>query len=256
MLRKLHGLLVAILCLMLPLTGTAGAMTGGATEITQILNNVELAAGVAKQAQTVSQLAASYVVQYNQLREQLLAGAKIGNLSISDVTRMKSDMENYQRALQGLGADLGSFQNTINVRSTEARLQNLSLQDYIARESQRVQQGNDHAKARVQREIAQAEQIKQDITLVRTLGDRIQHTEGVHSSTQLLNSQMNLMLQQMTRLVSLTSEAQGSDKAAALAKETADREASKAVSDQIISNEAAIRQRNRLMIDGMLPATK
>lgn len=256
MLRKLHGPLVAVFCLMLPLTGTAGAMTGGATEITQILNNVELAAGVAKQAQTVSQLAASYVVQYNQLREQLLAGAKIGNLSISDVTRMKSDMENYQRALQGLGADLGSFQNTINVRSTEARLQNLSLQDYIARESQRVQQGNDHAKARVQREIAQAEQIKQDITLVRTLGDRIQHTEGVHGSTQLLNSQMNLMLQQMTRLVSLTSEAQGSDKAAALAKETADREASKAVSDQIISNEAAIRQRNRLMIDGMLPAPK
>ncbi|MDO9099469.1 MAG: hypothetical protein Q7V53_01820 [Caldisericota bacterium] len=230
----------------------AGAMTGGSTEVTQILNNVELVAGVQKQAATVSQLAQSYVVQYNQLKEQISAGLKIGGLSFGDVMKMKSDMESYQNALKTFGTDLANYQNTINVRSIEAKLQNLSLQDYIAREGQKVQSGNDQAKARIQREIAQAEQIKDDIATVRTLGAKIENTDGVHSATQLLNSQMNLMLQQMTRLVSLTSEAQGTDKAAAMAKEAADRQAARSAADQIISNENAIRSRNKGLIDAMI----
>jgi conjugal transfer/entry exclusion protein len=228
-----------------------GGLGAGATEITQIMNNTELIASVQQQAATVSKLAQSYIVQYNQLREQITAGVKIGGVSLGDVLKMQSDMAAYQTALKKLGTDLSGFQNTIDSRSIEAKLQNLSLKDYISRESQRVQSGNDQAKARVQREIAQAEQIKADITTVRSLGSKIEGTEGVHSATQLLNAQMNVMLQQMTRLVSLTSEAQGSDKAAAIAKEAADREAARAVADQVISNEAAIRNRNRTMIDGM-----
>jgi conjugal transfer/entry exclusion protein len=243
------GLLLALQSA--PTLANGGGLGGGATEFTQMLNNGELIASVAKQAQTVRTLAESYVVQYNQLREQLLAGAKIGGLSLGDVMKMQADMTAYQNSLRALGADLASFKNTIDTRTIEAKLQNLSLQDYVAREAQKVQNGNEQAKARIQREAAQAEQIKVDINTVRTLGAKIEGTEGVHSATQLLNAQMNVMLQQMTRLVALTNEAQGSDKAAALAKEAADREAARAVSDQIIQNEAAIRNRNRTMIDGM-----
>lgn len=254
---RLVALTVSVLLLGLytsPSRANGGGMSAGATEFTQMLNNGELIASVAKQAQTVRTLAESYVVQYNQLREQLLAGAKIGGLSLGDVMKMQADMTAYQNSLKSLGADLATFKNTIDTRTIEARLQNLSLQDYVAREAQKVQNGNEQAKARIAREAAQAEQIKADINTVRTLGAKIEGTEGIHSAAQLLNAQMNVMLQQMTRLVALTNEAQGSDKAAALAKEAADREAARAASDQIIQNEAAIRNRNRAMIDGMTRA--
>jgi conjugal transfer/entry exclusion protein len=232
----------------------AGAMTGGATEVTQILNNVELVASVSKQAATVSQLAQSYVVHYQTLQQQILAGLKLNGLSLGDVMQIKSNYENYQNSLRSLGVDLGTFQNTINVRNTEAKLQNLSLLQYVQRQDQLIRNGNAQAAARVQREAAEAQQIASDIELVRSLGNKVPATEGVHGATQLMNSQMNVLLQQMTRLVRLTSEAQGSDRAAAMSKEANDRESARAIADQIISNENAIRARNQQMIEGMRPA--
>ena len=62
-----------------------GGLGAGATEITQIMNNAELIASVQKQAAMVSTLAQSYIVQYNQLREQITAGVKIGGVSLGDV---------------------------------------------------------------------------------------------------------------------------------------------------------------------------
>lgn len=234
-----------------PNTFAGGGITGGSTEITQLLNNAELVSGVAKQAATVSQLAQSYVVQYNTLKEQILAGLKIGNLSLQDVVQIQSNFSNYQDSLKTLGLDLGSFQNTIQLRNTEAQLQNLTLLQYVQRQSSLIANGNAQAAARVQREQALAQQITSDIQLVRQYQAQIPATEGIHASTQLMNGQMNLLLQQMTRLVQLTSEAQGSDRAAAIAKEANDRQTARSIAEQIISNESALRSRNQQVIDGM-----
>lgn len=229
----------------------AGGMTGGALEVTQIMNNFQLTAQVSQQIKTVQQLVQSYYVQYNTLLEQIKSGLKIGGLSIGDIMKIKSDIEGYQNALKGLGKDLTSFSKTIDIRNVEAKLQKLTLQEYVQREQQLIQRGNAEAKARLQREITQADQIKADIALVKSLGAKIDATEGVHGATQLLNSQMNVMLQQITRLVSLTSEAQGSDKAAAIAKELNERQTARSVAEQIIANEVAQKARNKTMIDGM-----
>ncbi len=202
----------------------AGAMTGGSTEVTQILNNFELVMQVQQQVKTVSELVTGNVTMFNQLKEQIQAGLKIGNVGIGDVLQLKSDLESYQGALRQLGGDLPKLSQVFDLRMTEARLQNLTLEQYVTREGARIQQGNAQAKARVDREVAQVEQIKRDVILVRELGDKIPTTSGVHASSQLLNSQMNVMLQQMTRLVALTSEAQGSDKAEAKSKELAARQ--------------------------------
>ncbi len=190
-----------------------GGLTGGSTEITQLLNNGELVAQVQQQVRTVSQLVQIYTTQYQQLQEQLRAGMSISGLNIGDVLKIKGDLDNYQGALRTFGRDLGQLQNVFDVRMTEARLSNMTLQQYLQREQQQIDLGNNLAKARINRELAQVDQVRRDVALVRELGDKIPGTVGVHQSTQLLNSQMNVVAQQLTRLVQLTAEAQGSDKA-------------------------------------------
>lgn len=243
---NLTAVAVAV-CLVLA-SGTAsaggGALTGGSTEITQIMNNGELIAQVRQQVATVNQLAQSYVVQYNQLREQILAGTKIAGLSISDVVKMKNDMEAYQKSLKTLGRDLGSLEQLFDTRLVEARLKNMSFSDYLASEATKVNANNQAAKARLERERAMARQVQDDIVQVKEYGRRVDSTVGVHESTQLLNGQMNLMLQQMTRLVTLTAEAQGSDKALQLNDEAAAREAMKTRAEGLKKAEDDLRIRS------------
>jgi hypothetical protein len=106
------------------------------------------------------------------------------------------------------------------------------------------------AGARLARETAQAPQIQQDILTVRELGRRVPQTPGVHAATQLLNAQMNLMLQQTTRLVALTSEAQGSDRAAAIEKEATNRAAARAIAAHH-QQRSRHKQRQHRLIDSM-----
>lgn len=249
--KHVAGLFLVLSVLMHGAGHAMGSISGGATELTQLMNNGELVAQVAQQAKTVKHLADTHVVSYNQLLELVRAGQGMTGLARSDVMKLASDMEAYQAALKVLGLDLKGYSTALDARITEARLQNLSLQDYVMRERMRVQGGNELAKARLAREVAQAAQIRQDIVAVRDLGAAVGSTPGMHGATQLLNAQMNLMLQQMTRLVALTSEAQGSDKAAAMAAEAANRAAARSMAEQIISNEAALKQRQRQLIDSM-----
>ncbi len=235
-----------------PLPANAGGgLTGGATEITQMLNNAQLLDQVAQQAKTVSQLVQTYRVTYDQLQQQVLAGTSIGNIGIGDIMKVKSDLDGYQSALRGLNGDLGSMGRVFDTRITEARLSNLTLEGYVRREAGRIDQGNAQAKARVSREMAQAEQINRDVQLVRDMGDKIPATVGVHASTQLLNSQMNMMLQQMTRLVAATNEAQGSDKANEALRRSEELAERGRVRDQVTAMERSQKDRERAVIESM-----
>lgn len=227
-----------------PANAGGGSPTGGATEMTQIMNNGELIEQVRQQVTTVNQLAQSYVVQYNQLREQILAGTKIAGLSLSDVLKIKSEMEAYQGSLKELGRDLSSLDAAFDKRLVEAKLKNLSLTEYLAQEAVRVNSDNSAAKARLARERDIVNQVAQDIEQVKDYGRRIEGTVGVHESTQLLNGQMNLMLSQMTRLVTLTAEAQGSDKAQLLSDEAAARESMRSSTASLQKAQEELRNRD------------
>jgi conjugal transfer/entry exclusion protein len=185
------------------------------TEWTQIANNIELISGVAKQVETVKNLVTANVTLFGSLQQQILAGMNIGALNIGDVLKIKSDLQNYQTALKSFGGDLGGLQNLFDQRLTAAALSNLSFVDYIRAEQARIAQGDAEAKARVKREQAQAAQIQVDADIVKALGNRIPGSVGVQQSTQLLNDQVQVMLQQLVRMNTMTNEAQGSDKAKA-----------------------------------------
>ncbi|MGE3342309.1 MAG: hypothetical protein AB7L71_02645 [Vicinamibacterales bacterium] len=226
----MHGLKVGVVALVAALqwapatAGGGGFSCGGcATEVTQLLNNAELYAQVQKQVATVRQLADTHLVHLTQLQELVNAGRQLGSIRLPDILQMKGDLEGYQRTLSTFSGDLTSLRSIFDRRLTEARLLNISFPDYYSREAQRIQDGNEIAKARLTRELQTIEQVKRDIELTQQYGARIQGTVGVHQATGLLNSQMNLMTQQLTRLVALTAESQGSDKARVQAEEEADR---------------------------------
>lgn len=221
-----------------------GPMAGGASEWTQLLNNGQLVSSVSKQIATVNQLVQSYVVQYNQLQQQILSGVKIGGIGLSDVLKAKKDLENYQKSLKDLGADIESMGDMFDKRLIEAKLKKMSLPEYIKSEEQRIKNGNQTARARLDRERTVMKQVQSDIELVNDYGQKVESTVGVHQATQLLNGQMNLMLQQMTRLVSMTAEAQGSDKAEELNDAAVARELMKSRSERKNELEAEIRQRD------------
>lgn len=229
----------------------ATGIVAGATEITQILNNSELIASVQKQAATVRQLSDSYIVQYRDLQQQIMAGASIGGVTLGDVTKAKSDIENYQNKLKVFGQDLSGLSNTFDRRIIEAKLLNMSSKDYLMREAQKIKNGNEVAKARVDQERAQIEQVNRDVKTIQEYGEKIPTTLGVHQSNQLLNAQMNLLLQQTSRLVTLTAQAQGSDQANKLSEEKAAESQNNAVAENLRNLAVRQREQDRTMIEKM-----
>ncbi|MDZ4146055.1 MAG: hypothetical protein U1D29_16210 [Burkholderiales bacterium] len=175
MLAKKYILLIVVSILTLR-HAHAGGVVAGATEITQIMNNAELVASVQKQIATVRQLADSYVVQYRDLQQQIMAGASIGGVTLGDVMKAKSDIENYQNKLKSFGQDLSGLTNTFDRRLIEAKLLNMSSKDYLLREAKKIKNGNEAAKARVDQERAQIEQINRDVKTIQEYGKNPDHS--------------------------------------------------------------------------------
>lgn len=220
---KLSAIFLAIsLSLIGPTVHAGGGSVmgnGGATEITQILNNGQLAAQVGKQAQTVSQLVLSYQTQLSQLQQQILSGTNLGGVTLGDVMKTKSMYDQYQGSLKSVGRDLSSLSNVFDTRMVEARLRNMSMNDYILMEKAKIDQGDAAARARLARERAMVEQTQSDMAITQKYGADIGQTVGEHEAIALLNRQMNLMLQQNARILTLMGEAQNSDQAEKANKE-------------------------------------
>jgi P-type conjugative transfer protein TrbJ len=228
----------------LPSQAYAGALTGGSTEWTQIANNFQLIQQVYKQIETVKKLADSYIVQYQSLQQQILNGIQIEGISLADVLKAKNDIEEYQRKLKALGADIEGLGDYFDTRLTEAKLLKLPMEEYIKREAKKVEEGNKTAKARLDRERTLMQQVKSDISRVDEFSNRISSTLGTHQATQLLNSQMNLLLQQMGRMVEMTAEQQGSDQARTLNEEAEARQRWEARSKAFYETEQLMRERD------------
>lgn len=72
---------------------------GGATEFTQTLNNIELAAGVAKQAQTVSEMIQSKIVQIEQFATMT---RNLEKLTAGELAQALAPYDNQLKAYQDL----------------------------------------------------------------------------------------------------------------------------------------------------------
>jgi P-type conjugative transfer protein TrbJ len=76
-----------------------GGAFAGATEFTQVLNNAEIAAGVAKQAQTVSEMIQSKIVQIEQYTTMV---RNLEKLAAGEITQALAPYDNQLKAYQDL----------------------------------------------------------------------------------------------------------------------------------------------------------
>lgn len=250
---RIGAALGAIALAVFPSLAPAGSFTCGgcAQEYTQAANFGILFSKVRQQVDIVRKLYESYLLEVSRLQEQVRSGLGMTHLSVADVLRLQQDLDAYQVALKALGQDVKGLATLFDTRMTEARLLNLSLDDYLKREAARIAAGSSAAKVRVGREVRLVDEVRADIEQVSIWGRRISATVGVHGSSQLFNSQLNMMAMQLTRLVALTAERQGSAKAEADMRKEEDRQAQLRVLDELSRSQAATDHRNGVLLKAL-----
>jgi conjugal transfer/entry exclusion protein len=222
-----------------------------ATEVTQVMNNIELVAQVQKQVQTVTNLVETFKVHVGQLNAQYLAGMAMSGLGLADIARLTRDIDGYQNALKAYKGDLASLSGIFDTRMTEAKLMNLPFNDYLQREMAKIANDNGAAKARVLREQQVMQQVQKDGVQIQKWGGQIQGTAGVHQAAQILNGQVNMMTQQLGSLVMMKAEQQGSEKADRANKEAAEDAASLEIQKGLIDRQQAMIDKNNAVIGSM-----
>jgi conjugal transfer/entry exclusion protein len=224
--------LCAAVCL-----GAAGAqatgMVAGATEPTQIMNNLELIKVAADGAVTAKKTVEQYATQLQQFHlEQLnirsLAGLPAG--LAPDSLKAVNDLIGFKQALTKLEGSLGQQEQAIERRMTEARLSGKNWQGYLADVAADAARKQTRAVERLKYEEQVIQQVHSDYAFARNLQTQIPATVGQHQSLQMLNGQMNRVITQNAKLLEVVSATvrkqaeQDAEGAEAMTRNAADRE--------------------------------
>lgn len=206
--RELCACLAIVLCGQGPLSAHAGGSIAGATEPTQILNNLELVKVAMDSAQTAGTVASQYITQLQQYQTQLanlqaLAGLPEG-LGV-DAAKVLNDLLGYRHALQQLSGSLGTQQAAMEQRLVEARLSGGDWRSYATSVAQSAARQNQRAIERLKYEQSVLQQVQADYTFAREVQGQIPATVGQHQALQLMNTQMNRVVTQNAKLLEVVS---------------------------------------------------
>jgi len=203
-----------------------------ATEVTQQLNNIELAAGVSEQIKTVTKLTEQYMLQIRQHAEQVKAGT--GFLSgqtwttVDAVRKEMASVGRYQQSLVQAGSSVQQLQQLLSLRQAHARLANMPFDQYVDVQAAMIERGDRRARQRLANEAEVIRQVNEDLSFAQEQSGKISGTLGVHQAVNLLNKQMNRMVLQNARVLTLMAQERGT--------EAAEREHVKNVADEALKN--------------------
>lgn len=191
------GAVCLTLCIVPEQSAYAGAATGGATEVTQLLNNAQLAMQSVKQEMEYALQMEQYYTQLKQLAPSELVGfmqtANELNQSIADLQVFSS------RAADAFGA-LQNIKTLADQRLYEYRTSGLEWDAYLNRERSERQKSHDQLQVLRDHEIHAIKRAE------RTWNDLAQHaedaqaTEGTHAAMQVMNGQMNALIAMLNEI--------------------------------------------------------
>ena len=226
--------------------GPMSAATGGATELTQVANNVELVKSSLDTASIAQNTISKYLLQLQQYQAQVvnMTGVNPQTLATNttDINSSYAAVQNYSSALQALQGSLATQQSAMDQRLVEAKLSNLSWPDYVNQVQAAASTGNEKAKARIANEQAVMQQVDSDYQFAREQQAQIPANVGVQQSLQQLNSQMNRVVTQNAQMIAIMAKANGSDKAADDTRAVTSLQRAQIV-DAAVQRQAALRQR-------------
>lgn len=216
----------AAVALAMLVVNDAHAGPAGATEFTQLLNNLELVGVNASQVQQVQQLIKTYQTHLQQLQQLKAAGLKLpkdGSLgSVFNVDAELMAVSGYYNALSRANASTDQLRTIFKQRSVEAGTQGLTMADYVKQQKALVDHGNKRAQQRLQREDDVMSRVNGDYQYAKQMGEKIQGTEGVHQAVVQLGMSMNKVIQQNARLQEIMAYQTGTKEAAEM-QEKSDR---------------------------------
>jgi hypothetical protein len=206
--------LVALLATAMLKPGFATGAVAGATEPTQIMNNGELMASVSQQIKTVKTLADSYIIQYKELQQAILAGLPLDPRqvmrTVQEVQAEIQSLKNYTASLEAAGASVGQLKADMEGRFVEAKLGKMTFPQYVSAETERIKKGDARAKQRLDAEQALMVKANADMDFASDQASKISSSDGVHASAQQLNTQMNKLIQQNARISTILAHTAGS----------------------------------------------
>ena len=186
----------------------AGGVIAGATEPTQILNNLQLVKVALDGAQTATTVVNQYATQIQQYQAQLQNMLKLPQLPeglVTDAMRAADDLARFKGALQALTGSLGEQQAAIERRLTEARLGGTDWKTYVASVASDAANQGQRAVERLKYEESIIRQVESDYAFARDLQSKIPTTVGQHQALQLMNAQMNRVVTQNAKLLEVMS---------------------------------------------------
>lgn len=194
--------------LLLPGRVWSGGVIAGATEPTQILNNLELVKVAMDSAQTAGTVVSQYTTQLQQYQTQLANLQRLARLPEGlggDALKSVNDLIRYRNALLQLAGSLGQQQASIEQRLAEARLSGRDWRSYLAAVAADAGRQNQRALERLRYEESVLEQVQADYRFAREVQDQIPVTVGQHQALQLMNAQMNRVVTQNAKLLEVVS---------------------------------------------------
>ncbi len=209
-------------------------MTGGSTEITQLLNNGQLMKQVIESVKTTYQLEIQTAMQIKQLwneAQQLWHDVQnLKNLGKDFVDGNMRVLQAELNALQNINTysnrlygNLSAFEKELKARQVEALNGGLSMSEYVKEQGRLIDNRNGKAQIRLENEKRLMKSIEEDYKMINKWAQQIPQNEGVQQSMGLLNTQMNYAVQQLSRVSELLNQQNDNiGKSEALAKRNED----------------------------------
>jgi type IV secretion system protein TrbJ len=212
---------------LVPKPAVAGGSGGGATEVTQLLNNGQLLLQVVQATATTAKLYQQYATQLEQFNVQKLMQKSLEGAfptaaikaSLDEVKKIKDARD----SLMKLRGSLTQIETKMNERFQEASLGGLSWEKYVENEGRLLREQNKRAILRMKEEQSVMAEVEKDHQLVQQFASKISGTSGVHQSVALLNTQMNRLIQTQSRVSEIMAKSVGTDVAVKEAQEASKR---------------------------------
>lgn len=204
--------------LMLALSGPAlaGGSTGGATEVTQVMNNMELMASVSKQSQLVAGQIRDYASQVNQYMTMVQnlknLPAKVISETLAPHKDTLRDLGQLYQATTDVYSSASEAYETLQRRRAEMEALKLSPSEYVNAEMLLAKTKGGIYKEQAERDIKAFENAQKKSEKLASMGEEINNVKGNVQGLQFLAQQNQAIIGELMELNSQLREKSLEDK--------------------------------------------
>ena len=181
-----------------PATAGSVAGNGGATEVTQILNNAELAMQTIQEAMIETQ---AKLANYYAMLQQAPIGVSEFSVTANDIHQKYQSATGMYQQLTGLYGSVGNLQNFAQQRFQAFAASGLDWNSYVQREQAMIQGRNDQYGFLNVQERSAITGVQKNYDAIQRYQGQIGSTTGTHGAMTVMNGQMNTLLGQINQML-------------------------------------------------------